>query len=160
SVRKTTLESNMLIRTFSHSSILVPDNPGKTMGERLRYARCANGWSIVYLSQLSGVSATTISCLERGIHGAALSNIRRFAEVLDVSIEFLGCFENLPQKTLGQKIKKVRLLQGLQLNEFAALVGVDSKTVRSWERDDRIPSGRPSVVLNEILKALPPSPSI
>lgn len=84
----------------------------------------------------------------------SLPKLRLFAKTLGVSIEFLGCFENLPQKTLGEKIKKVRLIQGLQINEFAARIGVTEKTVRSWESDKRIPSGGPSQKINEMLKVL------
>lgn len=54
----------------------------------------------------------------------------------------LGGFEKLPEKTLGQQIKKARLYRGLTKTKFARAIGVDVRTLRSWENDIHQPLGR------------------
>ena len=48
---------------------------------------------------------------------------------------FLGCYEKLPEDTLGQRIRKTRLYHGLTKKEFSDRLGVNEKTVRLWEAD-------------------------
>jgi len=62
-----------------------------------------------------------------------LPNLRILAQTLDVPIAFLGCFEELPEQTIGQKIRKARLHHGFTKEEFAQRIGVNVKTLRKWE---------------------------
>lgn len=38
-------------------------------------------------------------------------SLRLLSDVLDVSVAYLGGFENLPESTLGERIKKARLFR-------------------------------------------------
>jgi DNA-binding transcriptional regulator YiaG len=57
------------------------------------------------------------------------------AQILDVTIAYLGCFEDLPVDTLGQKITKARLHLGMQKTEFARMIAVHVRSIWDWEKD-------------------------
>lgn len=63
--------------------------------------------------------------------------VRALAKALEQPIWFLGCYEVLPEDTLGQRIRKARLYHGLTKKEFADKLGlgVNEKTIRLWEAD-------------------------
>jgi DNA-binding XRE family transcriptional regulator len=63
-------------------------------------------------------------------------NLRRLSEALRVSIAYLGCFESLPEHTLGQRIKKARLYHGYNKREFAKKIGVSTRMIWLWEKDE------------------------
>ena len=94
------------------------------------------------LATTSGLTPAAISNLEANKTQARLPSLRRLAEILDVTIAYLGCYEKLPDKTLGQKIKKARLCQGFTKTEFADKIGIDERTLRHWEMDKHIPLNR------------------
>lgn len=54
--------------------------------------------------------------------------VRALAEALKQPVWFLGCYELLPEDTLGQRIRKARLYHGLTKKEFANRFGVNEKT--------------------------------
>jgi len=85
------------------------------------------------LCAVTGLSDVTIKNLESDKFNASLTNLRKFAKVLRVSIEYLGCSEMLPENTLAQRITKARLFYGFSKVEFAPIINVDVKTLRNWE---------------------------
>lgn len=86
------------------------------------------------LSQTTGLSERAISFLETDRGNAALPTLRLLAEILGVQVAFLGCFESLPEDTLGQRIKKARLYHGYNKKEFANMIGVKVHTLMKWEK--------------------------
>ncbi|PWX35113.1 hypothetical protein CYK92_02680 [Clostridium perfringens] len=46
----------------------------------------------------------------------------------------------LPNKTIGDKIKKLRISTGLNYNDFARKVKVGTMTIYRWETGDRTPN--------------------
>jgi transcriptional regulator with XRE-family HTH domain len=54
-------------------------------------------------------------------------------------VAYLGCYDKLPEHTLGQRITKARLYHGLTKEELAEKLGVDPKTLRHWEQDKQEP---------------------
>ena len=127
---------------------------GNSPGARLRQARVTNNMTIRDLCAVTGLSDVTIKNLESDKFNASLPNLRKFAKVLKVSIEYLGCFEMLPENTLAQRITKARLFHGLTKEEFAQIIGVDVKTLRNWEQGKHVPLPRYSDVLNQYLEVL------
>ncbi len=91
------------------------------------------------LSDATGLSVTAISNLERDRFKPTMPNLRKLSTVLGVPISYLGCFETLPENTLGERIRKARLYHGYSKKEFAEIIGVDVKSIQSWEKDLRIP---------------------
>lgn len=81
-------------------------------------------------------------------------NLRKLSKALGVSIAFLGCFEDLPEETLGQRIKKARLYHGYTKKEFGKLMGVSSRMIWGWEKDEYLPSEKHTEILDSFLASL------
>ncbi|MNW46931.1 transcriptional repressor DicA [compost metagenome] len=105
----------------------------------MRHARLTKEYSIRDLAKIIKVTSQTISNIERGVVTPSLPHLAKLSNVLDKPISFLGCFEQLPENTLGQKIKKARLYQGLLMVDVAELLNVDAKTISNWESDSTKP---------------------
>ncbi|HHX50613.1 MAG TPA: helix-turn-helix transcriptional regulator [Clostridia bacterium] len=113
--------------------------PNESPGERLQHARIQKGMTITDLAQAAETTIHTIMNIERGRTHPSLSNLNRFARILEVNISYLGCFEELPENTLGQKIKKARLFHGHTQSEVSRIVGVNPRTLGEWENGRRQP---------------------
>lgn len=131
---------------------------GDTPGARLRRARLAKNMIIKDLAAAAGLSIATIGNLESNRTRASLPHLRILAQALNVPVYYIGGFENLPEKTLGQQIRKARLFHGLTKEELARFIGVDPKTLRSWEQDQRKPLQRYLTALNAYLAILEKRP--
>jgi transcriptional regulator with XRE-family HTH domain len=90
---------------------------------------------IADVARAAGLSAVTVSKVENGRQIPIVVTVRALAEALKQPIWFLGCYELLPEDTLGQRIRKARLYHGLTKKEFADMLGVNEKTIRVWEAD-------------------------
>jgi transcriptional regulator with XRE-family HTH domain len=73
------------------------------------------------------------SAIENGFHVPRVPTLQSLANALKSTVWYLGCFEALPEDTMGQKIKKARLFQGLTRAEFAQRLGVTEYTITNWE---------------------------
>lgn len=105
------------------------------------------------LAAASGLSAAAIIHIEKNHKKPSLPNLRLLSKIFGKPVSYLGCFENLPEETLGQKIKKARLYRGYTKVEFAKLIGVDVKTLRCWENDIHRPLQEfMKVILHFIIK--------
>ncbi|MCE5284539.1 MAG: transcriptional regulator [Pelosinus sp.] len=102
------------------------------MAERVYYARCLLGYSIRTVAKKANVSEVTVSKIEHG-KPAEITTLKKLSIVLKQPVYILGCFENLPEDTLPQQIRKARLWHGLTKRDFWALIGVNQKTIRLWE---------------------------
>ena len=91
--------------------------------------------NIVDVARAAGLSSATVSKVENGRQIPIVVTVRALASVLKQPVWFLGCYETLPEDTLGQRIRKARLYKGLTKKEFADKLGVNEKTVRLWEAD-------------------------
>ena len=56
-------------------------------------------------------------------------------------MELLLRVPRYPGQTLGERIRRFRLEQGLYQAQLATLAGVDEMTIVNWERDRTIPRG-------------------
>ena len=65
--------------------------------------------------------------------------IRKLASLYNVPIWWLGCFENLPEKTFAQRVYKARIYHGMLWTEFALLIGVEMRTIEKWEKGRTMP---------------------
>lgn len=124
---------------------------GDSPGDRLRQARIEKNMTIRDLAVASGISKEALIKLESDKTKASLPHLRSFSQVLSVSVAHLGGFEKLPETTLGQRIKKARMYHGLTKTEFARAIGVDVRTLRSWENDIHKPLARFLKTLHQYL---------
>ena len=82
------------------------------IGERIREARQARGWTQDELAEAVGVSRSAVAQWETGRAGQVTGNLSRIAEVLDVSIEHLahGRSKRMAgQATSGDEMALLRL---------------------------------------------------
>lgn len=111
----------------------------ETTAYRLRKARLSRGISVRELAAATGLTETAIIYIEGNKNPASLSSLKKFSNVIGASVSYLGCFENLPEKTFGERLKKARLFHGLLMKEMASKLGISERTLRDWELDKREP---------------------
>ncbi|MZP31366.1 helix-turn-helix domain-containing protein, partial [Heliobacterium undosum] len=124
--------------TATHLRGTQPKDPD-TPGARLFHARSTIGLTVHELSSASDVTEATISYIENNHGQPTLRVLKKLSVVLDVSLSFLGCYDLLPEESIGQRVRKHRLMNGLTIREFATLIGVSEKSVRNWEKDNCVP---------------------
>jgi transcriptional regulator with XRE-family HTH domain len=107
--------------------------PASTPAVRIKEARLAKGLLIRELADLIGISTTALSKLENRQTEPKLSTLHLLSLALDAPIAYLGCFESLPEYSLGQRIKKARLYRGMTHKEMADTLGVHEKSVKLWQ---------------------------
>ncbi|WP_433943345.1 helix-turn-helix domain-containing protein [Paenibacillus sp. SN-8-1] len=115
----------------------------------MKQARLLMDITIKELALRSGMTPESISNIERHKQIPSLKKLKILSEVLNMPIYYLGCYEALPENTLGQKIKKARFFNGLTAIELAEMFNVDVKTIFNWESDNAKPSERH---INEVNK--------
>ncbi|UYZ15190.1 helix-turn-helix domain-containing protein [Brevibacillus sp. WF146] len=93
-----------------------------TPGGRIRRARLEKNMLLVDLAAATGLSVRSLRLAEQNKSTVSPPNLRRLSEALAVPIAYLGCFENLPEQTLGQRIKKARLYHGYNKREFGGSI--------------------------------------
>ncbi|MEG6615419.1 helix-turn-helix transcriptional regulator [Peptococcaceae bacterium 1198_IL3148] len=144
-MQEPSLEGCIIKKTLLSSHYLKPSvynsNPN-TPGARLRKARIDKNMTIRDLATIAQIAPNNISLLETDKTKAKLHTLRRLSSALDAPVSYLGCFESLPEDTLGQRISKARHFHGLTKRELAATIGVNVKTLREWEQDKRQPLQR------------------
>ncbi len=126
---------NNLLNITRNAYINEGSFPGNTIADRCHWARLRTGMDIVDVARVAGLSSATVSKVENGRQIPIVVTVRALAEALKQPIWFLGCYDVLPEDTLGQRIRKARLYHGLTKKEFAGRLGVNEKTVRLWEAD-------------------------
>lgn len=57
-----------------------------------------------------------------------------------LSDEELSIIDSLPNETIGDKIKRLRISTGLNYNDFARKAKVGTMTIYRWEKGKRIPN--------------------
>jgi transcriptional regulator with XRE-family HTH domain len=114
--------------------------------------------TLIDLSALTGLTPATLGSIEKNRSSATLESLRKLAQVLDAPLSYLGCFESLPEETLGQKIRKARHFLGLTKKEMALTIGVNARTVYDWECGKRKPDTGNMVLINDLLSVLLAAP--
>lgn len=135
--------NDTIIKSTQLSKFANLPGQGNTPGERIRWARYKKGLDIVDVARMANLSEGNLSRIENSRGGGiCVTTIKNLSTLLEQPIWFLGCYENLPEKTIGQRIRKARLYHGMTNKEFAESIGVNEKTVRLWESDLTKPSKR------------------
>lgn len=79
------------------------------------------------MARAAGLSSATVSKVENSRQIPIVVTVRALAEALKQPVWFLGCYELLPEDTLGKRITKARLYHGLTKKEFADRLGLMRK---------------------------------
>ncbi len=70
-----------------------------------------------------------------------MSSMNKKTTINDIlSTREFSLIDNLPNETLGDKIKILRLLSRLNYNDFARKAKVGTMTIYRWENNKRIPN--------------------
>jgi transcriptional regulator with XRE-family HTH domain len=104
------------------------------------------------LAKAIGIAPENMGKIERGVHNVSLQSLRKLAMVLQVPVLYLGCFEDMPEETIGQRIKKARYTLGMTKKELSFILGVNPKTVHNWERGTTSPSHEQTNKIMALLK--------
>lgn len=103
------------------------------MGTRIRTCRIKKGLSIKQLAASAGLSPEGISNIERRkTNNIDISVLAKISGVLNEPIKHLGCFENLPESTLRNQLKKAILLHGHTKAQAAATMKISPKTLYNF----------------------------
>lgn len=82
-----------------------------------------------------------------------MSNMNKRTTINNIlSDEELSIIDNLPNKTIGDKLKRLRISTGLNYNDFARKAQVGTMTIYRWELGKRIPSNKYLKQLNKNFK--------
>lgn len=123
-------------------------------GSRIRQGRLKKDLQITELAKAAGISFMAMSYIERNIHAPSLPTLKKLSALLDLPISYLGCFEDLPERTLGERIRKARVYNGMTIRELAAYFCVDAKSITSWENDRHKPLSIKMKEINQYLLIL------
>lgn len=85
------------------------------------------------------ITTASLILIEKGKTFPSSKTLGKLSKLFQKPISFLGDFEQLPEETFGQSFKKARLYRGLSKIETGKLIGVDVKTILSWEKGLRTP---------------------
>lgn len=125
-----------------------------TPGLRIRAARNEANLSIRELAALSGLTPEAISMLENGVHPPSLKSLRKISACLNRPIHYLGCFENLPESTFGERLKKARLFHGLTKKEASIEFGTDTRVITNWESNRVLPPEKYLDIISVFIRIL------
>lgn len=120
---------------------------------KLRKLRKQRNWSMKQLGEMIGCSESTISLYETGKREPSFETLLKLGQLFDVSVDYLlgATSENKNQEkpfnaicieahketsqisTIPERIKHLRNLNGLTLEEVGNVVCVGKSTVRKWE---------------------------
>lgn len=106
-----------------------------SFGENIKKQRLALGMTLEEVADKVGVTRQTMSRYETGkINNYSPETISKIAEALDTTAACLiGYDESEISTGIGEKIKALRLKNGLTLDEIAQKIGVNNATVSRWE---------------------------
>ncbi|NGQ97504.1 transcriptional regulator [Brevibacillus sp. SYP-B805] len=107
---------------------------------------------LVDLAKATGLSVVSLRLADQNKTAITPPNLRVLADALGVSVAYLGCFENLPEETLGQQIKKARLYHGYTKVGFARIFGLSARMIQGWEKDEYLPTEKYMTTLSKFLK--------
>lgn len=96
-----------------------------TFGDRLRWARKRKGMSQAKLGELLAVSDATVNRYERGVSEPSLDMVRKLADILDVSVEFLLGSKQGPGSESVLSDEEIRILETVMSNPDLRLMFKD-----------------------------------
>lgn len=106
-----------------------------SFGENIKKQRRALGMTLEEVADKVGVTRQTMSRYETGvIKNYSPETISKIAEALDTTAACLISYDESDTSTeIGERIKALRLKNGLTLDEVARKIGVNNATVSRWE---------------------------
>lgn len=113
-------------------------NNNNIRGIRIRTARLKKGYSLRQLSEISNISQVCLTKIELGSTSGNIKILSKLANILDLSLIYLGAFDLLPEDTIQQQLEKAILIHGQFKSEAAAAIGIDVRTYRTFMKGGNI----------------------
>lgn len=109
--------------------------------ENIKFLRTQLGINQIELAEKLGVSQGTVGNWETGAREPELSRIINLSEYFGVTLDDLVLNKLAPEIPMYAKnLAYLRKKQGKLQREIAIFLGVDQKTISSWERGTRTPT--------------------
>lgn len=90
------------------------------------------------LSEISNISQVCLTKIELGSTSGNIKILSKLANILDLSLIYLGAFDLLPEDTIQQQLEKAILIHGHFKSEAAAAIGIDVRTYRTFMKGGNI----------------------
>lgn len=113
-------------------------NKNNVRGLRIRTARLKKGYSLRQLAEISNISQVCLTNIELGSTSGNIKVLSKLANILDLSLIYLGAFDLLPEDTIQQQLEKAILIHGHFKSEAAAAIGIDVRTYRTFMKGGNI----------------------
>lgn len=113
-------------------------NKNNVRGLRIRTARLKKGYSLRQLAEISNISQVCLTNIELGSTSGNIKILSKLANILDLSLIYLGAFDLLPEDTIQQQLEKAILIHGHFKSEAAAAIGIDVRTYRTFMKGGNI----------------------
>ena len=100
--------------------------PPNNVNDRVRWARLNKYMTQVELARKINCVPHTIIMIEKTGH-YNIATLKKISDVLEQPIEFGGCFENMPETTFGERLKRLDIIMGMinkKLPKFLDLINV------------------------------------
>nr|WP_083273803.1 helix-turn-helix transcriptional regulator [Geosporobacter ferrireducens] len=107
--------------------------PEDTLGQRLTKLRKIMNLSIKELAHSSGISPQTLSNIENGKTEPYISSLKGICKVLKTDTQYLLQLDNLSEDSIGEIIKKYRLMTCLTQEQLARLCSLNKSTIKDYE---------------------------
>ncbi len=107
------------------------------LGNRIRTFRRERGLTLGQLADKSGISASYLSTIERGLKKPSIPSLKQISEALHVSPALLVHSEE--EKFTGEKLRLLREGRGLNREELAEISDLPLSQIEKFENGDAVP---------------------
>lgn len=122
------------------------------IGQRIKNIRLSRGMTLEEFGALFDAAKSNVSKWEKGKSLPNPERIKAIAEFANISIEELVSPSDNPTspQIVGQKIKTIRLDNGLTMEQFGKLFNTSKGTVNNWEKGRNLPNKENLVIISEM----------
>lgn len=118
-------------------------SPGTTTQERIIYLQFRENMSQGELAAAGNTSKAAISKVVNNRHSVfCMDTIKALSNYFGLPYYFIGAYDQLPEGTIPEQLRKGRLYRLMTLDEAAAFFGVSYKTYHKWEHGGIGSSGK------------------
>ena len=107
------------------------------LGNRIRAFRRERGLTLGQLADKSGISASYLSTIERGLKKPSIPSLKQISDALHVSAALLVQSED--EKFTGEKLRLLREGRGLDREELAEISDLPLSQIEKFENGDAVP---------------------
>lgn len=140
----------MVINFYAELNNNINEN---SIGDKIRKQRILKNFSQKQLAEKTGLSRSTIYDYERNAVPHSPISLLIISNILNKPIEYFDNSDycNFILSDFPSKIKKWRIKNNINLVKASKLLGVDSRTIRNWEKGMTIIDKHSFEILNQYI---------